>query len=345
MHTCQFNVIGFHKKKSLESLFIAEPPRIAWKLIECKYLQKQNYYVKNSIMCFIESVIVSENRYFVKWSKFRLTVSESNDFHILQNLEYDWGHSDSVSVRNKVDKIPFANMSVILESTGCQQCKKDNEQVFPPIMTDIELAILHEIPDGNIQFSTFYNPMLQCNSDEYILTEIKREEISLEKLLGSGAFGKVFQGTVKNLKRPGIETPVAIKMLRENASSQEKKKFLEEARLMNRFRHKHVLRLLAVCLDKNSPLIVLELMEIGDLLQYLRDNRKLQPSDAHALRLQDLFAMCEDVARGCCYLENLRFVHRDLACRNCLVSARDRENRVIKIGDFGLDRNVYKDDY
>ncbi|XP_029665846.1 proto-oncogene tyrosine-protein kinase ROS-like [Formica exsecta] len=134
-------------------------------------------------------------------------------------------------------------------------------------------------------------------------------------------------------------------MLRKNASSKKKKKYLEEARLMNHFRHKHVLKLLAVCLDEDSPLIVLELMEVGDLLQYLGDSRKLEPSDSHALRLQDLFAMCKDVVRGCCYLEHLRFIHRDLACRNCLVSVRDCKNRVIKIGDFGLARDVYKDDY
>ncbi|XP_029677188.1 proto-oncogene tyrosine-protein kinase ROS-like [Formica exsecta] len=199
-------------------------------------------------------------------------------------------------------------------------------------MTDLELAILHEISNGNIQFNTLHNPMLQDNSDEYVLTKIKREEIRLEKLLASGAFGMVFRGTVKNLEKPGIEIPAAIKMLRKDASSKKKKKFLEEVRLMNHFRHKHVLRLLAVCLykdsarlmnrfrhkhvlrlltvcsDENSPLIVLELMEIGDLLQYLRDSRKLQPSDLHALRLQDLYAMCEDVARGCCYLEDLHFV-------------------------------------
>ncbi|KAL6446741.1 hypothetical protein ACFW04_001285 [Cataglyphis niger] len=157
-------------------------------------------------------------------------------------------------------------------------------------------------------------------------------------------FVQVFQGKVKNLQRPGTEIPVAIKKLPKKASSQEKKKFLKEARLMNHFRHKHVLQMLAICLDEDSPLIILELME-NDLLQYLKDSRKLQPSDSHALRLHDLLAMCEDVARGCCYLENLRFVHRDLACRNCLVSARDRGNRVIKIGDFGLARDVYKDDY
>ncbi|EFN72845.1 Proto-oncogene tyrosine-protein kinase ROS [Camponotus floridanus] len=82
-----------------------------------------------------------------------------------------------------------------------------------------------------------------------------------------------------------------------------------------------------------------------NLFKCLRECRNLQVSDSLALRLQDLLAMCEDVARGCCYLEELRFVHRDLACRNCLVSSKNRDNRVIKIGDFGLARNIYKDDY
>ncbi|KAM0730947.1 Tyrosine-protein kinase transforming protein ros [Formica fusca] len=226
-----------------------------------------------------------------------------------------------------------------------RQRKKSNQQVLPPIMTDIELETLHEIPNSNVQLNTLYSPMLEYNLDKYVLTEIKREEIRLEKLLNKGAFGLVYQAKIKNLERPGMEIPAAIKMLHKDASSQEKKKFLEEARLMNHFRHKHVLRLLGVCSDEDSLLIVLELMENGDLLQYLKDSRKLQPSDSHALRLQDLFSMCEDIARGCCYLEDMRFVHRDLACRNCLISARDRENRIIKIGDFGLARDLKNDYY
>ncbi|EFN72851.1 Proto-oncogene tyrosine-protein kinase ROS, partial [Camponotus floridanus] len=155
----------------------------------------------------------------------------------------------------------------------------------------------------------------------------------------------VYQGKVKNLEKSGTETSVAIKTIRKDASFHEKKKLLKEALLMNRFRHEHILRLLAVCLDGDSPLLVLELMETGDLLTYLKDCRNLQASDSHALRLQDLFAMCEDVARGCCYLEELCFVHRDLACRNCLLPSRNRKDRVIKIGDFGLARDLYKDDY
>lgn len=54
--------------------------------------------------------------------------------------------------------------------------------------------------------------------------------------------------------------------------------------------------------------------------------------------------MCVDVTKGCRYLEEMHFVHRDLACRNCLVAHRG-EGRVVKIGDFGLARDIYKNDY
>lgn len=54
--------------------------------------------------------------------------------------------------------------------------------------------------------------------------------------------------------------------------------------------------------------------------------------------------MCVDVTKGCRYLEEMHFVHRDLACRNCLVAHR-ANGRVVKIGDFGLARDIYKNDY
>ncbi|CAL1681233.1 unnamed protein product [Lasius platythorax] len=227
-----------------------------------------------------------------------------------------------------------------------RQRKGSNEIVLPLIMTDIDRcrATLNDIHSENVQLNPIYAPSLQCKPDEFVLTIIEKKQITLEKFLGSGKFGKVFEGTVKDLE--GLDTtPVAIKMLRKNASPQEKEKFLQEAELMSHFRHKHVLKLLGICLEVDSSLIILELMDAGDLLKYLRESRTLQPSDSNALRLQDLLAMCEDVARGCCYLEKLQFVHRDLACRNCLVSAKNRENRIVKIGDFGLARDIYKDDY
>jgi len=137
---------------------------------------------------------------------------------------------------------------------------------------------------------------------------------------------------------------VTIKTLSKNASTREKTKLLQEAKLMNQLQHKHVLKLLGVCFESDPPILVLELMEV-DLLNYLRDSNFMQLTDSHVLYLQDLLSMCEDVAQGCCYLEEMDLVHRNLACRNCLVSAKNREDRIVKIGDFGFAKNIFEHDY
>ena len=64
--------------------------------------------------------------------------------------------------------------------------------------------------------------------------------------------------------------------LRKGSSDQEKEEFLKEALLMSNFRHEHILRLLGVCLDNDPQFIILELMEGGDLLSYLRNARPTQ---------------------------------------------------------------------
>ena len=54
-----------------------------------------------------------------------------------------------------------------------------------------------------------------------------------------------------------------------------------------------------------------------------------------------LTSMALDVSRGLSYLAELKYVHRDIACRNCLVNS----TRVVKLADFGMTRPMYENDY
>ncbi|XP_042860873.1 proto-oncogene tyrosine-protein kinase ROS-like [Penaeus japonicus] len=208
---------------------------------------------------------------------------------------------------------------------------------------EVELATLRQLPTNN-NFVTENNVLYNLHTfpgDDLDLPHVSRHCITLTKFLGSGAFGEVFEGTACEL--PGLPevTKVAIKTLRKGATEAEKAEFLKEAQLMSHFQHEHILRLLAVCTDHDPFFLILELMEGGDLLSYLRTSRGAECG----LTLADLVAMCVDVAKGCVYLEEMHYVHRDLAARNCLVSTTDPESRIVKIGDFGLARDIYKNDY
>lgn len=59
------------------------------------------------------------------------------------------------------------------------------------------------------------------------------------------------------------------------------------------------------------------------------------------LSIPQLLHICRQIAAGVEYLASQHFVHRDLATRNCLVG----DQLTVKIGDFGMSRDLYSTDY
>lgn len=132
-------------------------------------------------------------------------------------------------------------------------------------------------------------------------------------------------------------SPVAVKTLKNGSSSEDKIDFLAEADNMKRFDHKNIVKLLGV-ITKSMPLSTLmEYCLYGDLKNFLLARRHLANKNVEGsedVSHKRLTNMALDIARGLSYLASMKYVHRDLACRNCLVNAQ----KIVKIGDFGMTR-------
>ncbi|KAM5256249.1 high affinity nerve growth factor receptor isoform 1-T1 [Ctenodactylus gundi] len=176
---------------------------------------------------------------------------------------------------------------------------------------------------------------------------IKRRDIVLKWELGEGAFGKVFLAECHNLLPEQDKMLVAVKALKE-VSESARQDFQREAELLTMLQHGHIVRFFGVCTEGRPLLMVFEYMRHGDLNRFLRshgpDAKLLAGGEDVApgtLGLGQLLAVASQVAAGMVYLASLHFVHRDLATRNCLVG----QGLVVKIGDFGMSRDIYSTDY
>ncbi|VDK61397.1 unnamed protein product [Onchocerca ochengi] len=182
----------------------------------------------------------------------------------------------------------------------------------------------------------------------FTIPRVPKNSISLLRIIGKGGFGEVYEGVADGLPQsPAKAIRVAVKTLRSGFSKSDRMKFLQEAVLMKQvfsFDHPNIVKLLGVSLETEPYFLIIELMEGGDLLGFLRSSR---PSDClpSQLSLYELIGMMVDVGRGAAYLEVKKRVHRDLAARNCLISSRNSNTRITKIADFGHARDIYTNDY
>ncbi|XP_072916044.1 high affinity nerve growth factor receptor-like [Hemitrygon akajei] len=176
---------------------------------------------------------------------------------------------------------------------------------------------------------------------------INRRDISLKWELGEGAFGKVFLAEWQKHRDGEEPMLVAVKALKE-ATESARTDFQREAELLTFLQHQHIVTFHGVCTQGEPLLMVFEYMKHGDLNRFLRCQGPDAPmlgsgseQTLGPLKMPQLLHIAQQIAAGMVYLASLHFVHRDLATRNCLVG----EGMMVKIGDFGMSRDIYSTDY
>jgi tetratricopeptide (TPR) repeat protein len=144
----------------------------------------------------------------------------------------------------------------------------------------------------------------------------------LIKELGEGHFGQVYQGEHMYLNRI-----VAIKLLHTRMSTEkEREKFLYEARILELFKHPHILPILDVGIQEGTPYLITEFAAGGSL----RD--RLKQAGTRLLPFEESLRILHQIAEALHIAHQQKVIHRDLKPENILF---DTSGNVL-LADFGI---------
>lgn len=144
-------------------------------------------------------------------------------------------------------------------------------------------------------------------------------ELKLQKIIGHGAFGEVWQGLFRGKK-------VAIKMLKAVGRTQ-LQQFVHELNIMSQLKHPNIVLFIAACVEDKNRCMVMEYCEKGNLFDILQDS-------SQSLDYSMILKILTEIASGVLYLHtsNPPILHRDLKSVNILLD----EHWNVKVSDFGL---------
>lgn len=150
----------------------------------------------------------------------------------------------------------------------------------------------------------------------------------LEKLIGTGGMGAVFEG-VHNVTGRHVAIKVLVPEYREHPKAI--KRFEQEARAAATTNRKGVVEVLDFDVDPEvGHFLVMELLEGESLQQRIKRLRRLEPDEALTLALE-LLETLEVV-------HSKSIVHRDLKPANIFLAHTEEDGEIVKVLDFGISR-------
>ncbi|XP_010554663.1 PREDICTED: LOW QUALITY PROTEIN: putative serine/threonine-protein kinase-like protein CCR3 [Tarenaya hassleriana] len=172
-------------------------------------------------------------------------------------------------------------------------------------------------------------------AEEFTFSELAAAtgNFSLENKIGSGSFGVVYKGKLSDGREVAIkrgEISAKAKKFQEKESA-----FDSEIAFLSRLHHKHLVRLVGYCEEREERLLVYDYMKNGALYDHLhhKENVEKHSSLINSWKIRIRIAL--DAARGIEYLHNYAvppIIHRDIKSSNILLDA----DWTARVSDFGL---------
>ncbi|KAG5053053.1 hypothetical protein AAZX31_02G241200 [Glycine max] len=172
-------------------------------------------------------------------------------------------------------------------------------------------------------------------AEEFTLAELvaATNNFALENKIGAGSYGVVYKGKLLDGREVAIkrgDTSTKMKKFQEKETA-----FESELAFLSRLHHKHLVRLVGFCEEKDERLLVYEYMKNGALYDHLHDKNNVDKSSSVLNSWRMRIKVALDASRGIEYLHNYAvpsIIHRDIKSSNILIDA----TWTARVSDFGL---------
>ena len=289
-------------------------------------------------------------------TKYALPAKPSRHVNISNPIQSVYQNIDQHPSTTSVQEADMYTMPDTTNSHTVETPSEISETVYSePIQPSIFADAVGTADSEDLHpYAPIYTIPINLPKSKKVLLKVSGSNIQEISEIGMGQFGKVILAETVGLSAKDLRlsesdddksksTLVAVKKLKSDAPNVTKEAFEKEVNFMSRLTDRNVIRILGVCYE-DTPFIMMEYMEKGDLNQYLQKFKTLSTTDSEPqgqITTNTLVHITTQIASAMKYLASHNFVHRDLATRNCLVGP----NYLVKISDFGMSKSLYGSHY
>lgn len=240
-----------------------------------------------------------KERYLVLTADYLYLLHSEEEPRMLSMMKTEWVRVDFIKSKTMDEKVTHFCIRFV------------RNMVYTDLWTDDEEHF-------NAWYSHLARVFLQCDF---------HTKFNTIKMIGKGSFARVYLVENKENKQR-----FAVKAFsKEYLLSQPKGKasLINEIQVMQKLQHPYIMNLEEVHESKNSIYLVLELLEGGELLNYI--------SSKQNLGLRDYWRVMKCILEALAYMDEKKIMHRDLKPDNMILKENSQlQHCTLKLVDFGL---------